>query len=394
MRSLDAHWTGSLIVFSYPFRPFFLAAAVFGIVAVGLWTAPLVTADIRRGLTLDLFWHTHEMIFGFVAAAMAGFLLTAISNWTGRAPVSGGHLALLVSLWLAARISLMSAGAIPPIVLLVIGPAFSWLLMATVAVELVSARNRRNYGFIVLVALFALFDSLHIAAYVHGWSAVMGLVQTLTPHVIVLFITVIAGRIIPAFSTNWLRQHGESRLPVSRRFVELAVIPATVAVGLADALNWRPTYLALLAAIACSIHGIRWLGWRGWQTRREGLLVILHIGYAWLPLAYALLVVAALSEVVSASGALHAMTAGAMGAMIVAVMPRVILGHTGRALHASRPTLIAFALVILAAVLRVAAAAWPQAYANMLILSAVFWVAGFSLFVFVYAPMLLGRRIG
>lgn len=379
-------------LFSYAFRPFFLAAAAFSAIAVGLWVALLLSAEIAGYLKLDLFWHTHEMVFGFVAAAMAGFLLTAIANWTGRAPVSGGHLFLLVLLWLLARISLMLAPSIPPIVVLAVGGAFSWLLMATVAVELVAARNRRNYGFIVLLTCFALFDSLHIAAYVHDWATVLSLVQSLMPHVVILFITVIAGRIIPAFSAGWLRQRGETRMPVHRRLVELAVIPATVAVGIADALNWHRS-LALLAAIASVVHGIRLLGWRGWKTRREGLLVILHIGYAWLPIAYALLVVGTLTDVVSRSAALHAMTAGAMGTMILAVMPRVSLGHTGRALHADGMTLIAFALVLVAGVLRVVAGMWPQAYVSMVILSAVCWAAAFSCFVVAYGPSLMRRRV-
>ncbi|MEJ2133140.1 MAG: NnrS family protein, partial [Gammaproteobacteria bacterium] len=175
----------SLALFSYAFRPFFLAAAMFAIVAVGLWIAVLVGVDV--GVELDVFWHVHEMLFGFVVAAMAGFLLTAIASWTQRAPVSGAHLALLVLLWLAARIAMALLWVLPSTVTLVIGGAFSWFLTATVAVELVASRNRRNYPFILLLFALSLLDSLHIAGYVYGWLHALLVVQVLTPHLVVVF---------------------------------------------------------------------------------------------------------------------------------------------------------------------------------------------------------------
>ncbi len=379
---------------SYGFRPFFLAAALWAAVALAVWMAML-----SLGLTLPsrldpLAWHIHEMLFGFVPAAIAGFLLTAMANWTGRAPVSGARLGLLLGLWIGARLAALISAWLPAGVAIAIDMAFPVALVATVAYELLAARNRRNYIMIAPLTVLALAQLLMDLGAVGGIGTLAGYGWRLGLAAIIILISVVGGRIVPSFTRNWLMHRGDASVPpmpgrLDRWAQSLLHTALMVWVVLPDA---RPTAVLLLAGAALSLWRV--LRWRAAATRAEPLLLILHIGYGWLVLGVAALGVASLEPAVPLPAAIHALTAGAIGTMILGVMTRVSRGHTGRALAADRVTVLIFVLVVLAAGLRIAAALPSAAALALLRSAAALWIGAFGLFAVRYAPLLLRPRRG
>ncbi len=376
---------------SQGFRPFFLAAAIWAGIALAIWITMLTT-----GLTLPtrfdpLDWHIHEMLFGFVPAAVAGFLLTAISQWTGRRPVSGRLLGLLVGLWLLGRIDALACDVLPVWLAIAADIAFPFALALIVAREIISARNRRNYGMIAPVIVLGLaqlmmdLGAIGGVGWLTGYGWRLGLVVTL------MLISVVGGRIVPAFTRNWLASRGESRLPRPAGLLDRISLGVLHAALLAWVLfpTAHATGVALLGAAALNLW--RLLRWRGAATRSETLLLVLHVGFAWLVLGVAALGFATLDSAFPWDAAIHSLTVGAVGTMILAVMTRVSRGHTGRALSADGPTILIYALIILAACARIAAALAGEA-TGLLILAAALWVAAFGLFAMRYAPLLLRPR--
>jgi len=378
-------------LFSAGFRPFFLASAVWGALSIGAWL-PLLTGDIALPTAFDpLSWHIHEMLFGFVMAAVAGFLLTAIPNWTGRAPVAGAPLAVLLALWTLGRFACLVSSNLPGWFALVADLAFAVALEVIAARELVTAGNRRNYPLLAPVLVLAAANLLmHLETL--GAPVPPGIGWRLAVTAIVVLISVIGGRIIPNFTRNWLTARGISAVPPSAGVVDRAALGALHA-GLV-AWTFLPTWwpIGVLLLVAALLNLLRLVGWRGIATVREPLLLILHIGYLWLIVGVALLGLSLLTDVVPAAAATHALTAGAMGTMILAVMTRASLGHTGRALLADKVTNAIFVCVTLAAALRLAAAWWADARMDLLDVSALAWVAAFALFAMQYGPLLLARR--
>lgn len=375
---------------SVGFRPFFLAASGWAVIALLLWLGSL--ADI---LTLPtrfepLAWHIHEMLFGFIMAGIAGFLLTAISNWTGRPPVSGRLLAALVGLWALGRMACLTSDLLPPWLAVAGDLAFPVVLEAVLARELIQGGNRRNFPLLVPVALLGIASLL-----MHLQSLDIVLIDDLGWRLglacVMVLITVIGGRIIPAFTRNWLKPRNLGGVPMPGR-IDVAALAASAAAlfawsALPDAI---PVGIALLAASA--LHAVRLARWRGAATVAEPLLVVLHVGYLWLVAALALLGLSVLTPVVPPVAATHAMTAGAAGMMMLAVMTRVTLGHTGRTLHADGLTVTIYVLGGLAAVLRLAAAWDAGPVEDLLGASAICWIAAFSLFALRYGPMLVRKR--
>ena len=377
---------------SYGFRPFFLAAALWAALALALWMAMLAL-----GLTLPsrldpLEWHIHEMLFGFVPAAVAGFLLTAMANWTGRAPVSGARLGLLLGLWIAARLAALLSAFLPVSVAIAIDMAFPAALIATVAHELLAARNRRNYLMIVPVTVLALAQLLMDLGALGGVGNLAGYGWRLGLAAIIILISVVGGRIVPSFTRNWLMQRGDARLPAMPgrvdRWAQSLLHTALMTWVIFPAA--RATAVLLLAGASLSLWRV--LRWRPAATRAEPLLLILHIGYAWLVLGVAALGVAALEPALPLPAAIHALTAGAIGTMILAVMTRVSRGHTGRTLAADRGTVLIYIMVVLAAGLRIAAALPSAAAVGLLQGAAALWICAFGLFAVRYAPLLLRPR--
>ena len=355
-----------------------------------LWLATLQgTASIPTAFDL-VTWHAHEMLFGFVAAAIAGFLLTAIPNWTGRMPLQGFPLAVLFGLWLAGRVAIFGSAWIGTGVAAALDLSFLALLLGVVLREIVAGRNWRNLPIsVVLGGLLAANALTHADA--AGIAATGPLGQRLGIGIVILLICLVGGRIIPSFTLNWLKKRGQAQLPA--RFgaldrVALGLAAAALAIWV-SAPESRIGGAALIAAGLANL--IRLLRWRGHLTLSEPLVWSLHLGFVWAPIGLLLIGLSAFLPDVPPAAGLHALTAGAMGGMTLAVMTRATLGHTGRSLTANRSTAAIYLLVAAAAGLRVGAAFSAEAYLPLLWTSGLAWSAAFGLFVVHYGRMLLSR---
>lgn len=378
-----------LSLFSAGFRPFYLFAATWSALMVPLWIW-IYSRGQTVALRIDVAWHAHEMLFGYICGIIAGFLLTAVPNWTGRLPVTGVPLALLFGLWAIGRLAMLSP-AHDGLTAALADSAFLCVFAVVIWREILTGKNWRNLQVAVMVSLLALAN----IAFHSGETQVT---IRLALGVILTLVALIGGRIIPSFTTNWLKKAGMALMPpaFNRRDLLVMVMTAVALLGwgLVPASPWSGG--ALLAA--GGLNGWRLSRWRGLATRKEPLLWILHVGYAWLVIGLVLLGLAALGQAVNPPGAvpmqagLHALTAGAIGVMTLAVMTRSSLGHTGRPLTAGRGTLIIYLLVNAAALVRVGAALVPQVYMSGLILSAMLWMAAFGGFVLVYGPRLVTAR--
>lgn len=374
------------------FRPFFFGAATWAVIAIALWLCVLAGEISLPTLFDAIAWHRHEMLFGFVGAAVAGFLLTAIPNWTGRLPIAGKPLLSLFGLWAAARVAVLFSSLIGfwPAAILDVGLFVSLALLA--AREVIASRNG-NVPIVGLVLLFGLADAADyggaaglIPADV-GWRGAIALV--------IVMISVIGGRIIPSFTRNWMvKQRMTDGLPTQPQTLDVLIIAST-AVALLFWLAFPDRHLTgLMLILASAAQAIRLARWGGIRTMKDPLVLVLHLGYLWVSIGLLLLGVAIAGFDVPQSAGVHALTAGAMTTMILAVMTRASLGHTARKLKASPMTVAGYACVTLGAVLRVAASLGLGAYGVMLNIAGAFWGAALLLFLIVYRPILWGPRLG
>ncbi len=374
------------------FRPFFLLSCVWAAVAIPLWLAVFTaSAQIPTALS-PIVWHVHEMVFGFAAAVVAGFLLTAIPNWTGRMPLQGAPLAVLVVLWALGRIAELTSASIGPVSAAVLDLAFPLAFLAAVAREILAGRNWRNLPMIGALSLLLIGNLLvHLEALGIAGTAALG--NRLGIATLLMLITLVGGRIIPSFTRNWLaKQQPTRRMPAPFGWIDRAALAITAAALLAWVLAPdRPITdgMAIAAGLALAIRLTRW---RGTRTLREPLVWVLHAGYGWLALGLVLLGLAPLFPALPRTAALHALTAGAIGTMTLAVMTRTSLGHTGRELKAGFGTTAIYALVSLAAASRVAAPLAGAHYLLALELAVAAWTGAFGLFVVLYARPLASPR--
>lgn len=374
-------------ILHYGFRPFFFLAAVHAGLAIPLWLWLHLRGGALPGPFAGLDWHVHEMLFGYLAAVIAGFLLTAIPNWTGRLPLSGWPLAGLVGLWLAGRVA--CALASDPVAAMAVDLAFPVVLALSVWREVLAGRNWRNAPVAVMITLFGAANALHHAGNLD--LVPQGLGTRLALAAAAMLIALIGGRIVPSFTRNWLVRAGARSLPASFGRLDKAALAATgLALLLWVAVPDGPATAALMA-LAGALLLVRLVRWRGYRTGAEPIVLILHLGYLWLAAAF-LLFGASLAGLLPGTAALHALTAGAVGTMTLAVMTRASLGHTGRAILADRPIQAIYALVTLGALLRVAAPLAPDLSIPLLTAGGTLWSASFLLFAIRYAPVLWGRR--
>lgn len=381
---------------SHPFfrggyRPFFTSAALWALVALALWLCALSGALTLPTEFGPLAWHRHEMLFGFVGAVIAGFLLTAIPNWTGRLPIAGGPLASLFGLWLAARAAVLFSAQVGPLVAALLDVGFYVILAALAAREVLAAKNR-NFPVVILVLLFAIANALDHAA-AAGMIGDEGVGARAAIAIVIVMISLIGGRVVPSFTRNWLVKQGAQRgLPTQTGRFDMIAIAATalaMAGWLIAPFNTSVGYLMVLAAALQAFRLTRWSGVRAW---RDPLVLVLHVGYAWVPVGLCLLGLSIVGTAVPRSGAIHALTAGAMATMILAVMTRATLGHTGRELKAGAATTLIYVLVTIGALGRVAAPLLPMDYILAIRLSGIAWGGAFLLFLLVYGPKLIGPR--
>jgi uncharacterized protein involved in response to NO len=379
-------------LFSYGFRPFFLGAALWAIVALALFIGSLMGAwELAPGYGA-LAWHGHEMLFGYASGVVAGFLLTAVPNWTGRLPVAGWRLALLFALWGIGRLAFLAIGATGALPAVVIDSTFLPALLLVIAREIVVGRNWRNLKPLILVALLAAANIAYHAEVLIAGAPDFGLRAGVAG--LVMLIVLIGGRITPSFTHSWLLRTGSPHLPES--FGAPDVI-ALVVSGLA-LLSWiaapNAEATALLFVIAAAALAVRLGRWEGGRIWREPLLLVLHVGYGFVPLGFLFGAIAILVPgSFGGTAALHAWTVGAIGLMTLGVMTRATRGHTGRELAASSTTLVIYCAVALAAVLRVVAGAIPELYMPLIVAAGAGWGLAFVLFLIEYAPMLLRPRL-
>jgi uncharacterized protein involved in response to NO len=375
---------------SYGFRPFFLFGAIWAAFVMAVWPAVLAGSITLPTAFDPVRWHAHELIYGYVPAIITGFLLTAVPNWTGRLPVVGARLLLLVALWAAGRIAVLFSAVIGPSIAAAIDLLFLAALAATVAREIIAGKNTRNLKMLAVLAVLFMGNGISHGELLQSAPADHGL--RLGIAAILLLIMLIGGRIIPSFTRNWLVRQGPGRLPRPfGRFDQFALVIAGAALAMWIAASEAVVTAALVGGAAAA-HVLRLCRWAGDRAWREPLVAILHVGYAFIPIGFTLLALSILRpQIVPASAAIHAWTAGAIGIMTLAVMTRASLGHTGGALTANRATQLLYVAVIFAAIARLAAG-FGIARNPMLQISAAAWVFAFAGFAAVFGPLLATRR--
>lgn len=381
MRSFDGH-----PVLSAGFRPFFLAASAWSALIVPIW----IWFYSGHGAGVSMNWHAHEMVFGYGAGVIGGFLLTAVPNWTGRLPVTGIPLLALFSLWNFGRLA-MVLPAWSGLATAAADCAFLIVFALLVWREILTGRNWRNLPVAIMTTLLAIYNVVY-----HMGAAELSIRLALA--IILTLVCLIGGRIIPSFTTNWLKKQKLSVLPVAFNKLDLFIVILTatsLAVWAIDRLHF--VVGCLLCAAGC-LNLVRLVRWRGMSTASEPLVWILHIGYGWLAIGLLLLGMATLHttfgvgpDVPQQSG-VHALTAGAIGVMTLAVMTRASLGHTGRPLMADRGTTMLYLVVNCAAGVRVLAGFAPEFYLAGLVVSSLLWAGAFGGFCILYGPKLLGPR--
>lgn len=379
----------SLPLLGYGFRPFFLLAGLHAGLAVPLWIALLQGYGRAQLPVPPLSWHAHEMLFGFVAAAIAGFLLTAVPSWTGQRGYAGLPLLLLVAAWMGGRVVMSAPTGLPPLWIGIIDLAFLPSLALTILPSLLRSGNRRNLVFILLLGLlFAANLQFHLG------GALTAEPLKLAMNTMLLMLTILGGRIVPAFTSAALKQQGiEARLRRYQPLDKLALI-AVSAVLVIDLVRPGGTAAAIAAAAGAALLGTQLLQWHGHHTLRQPIVCVLHFAYAWLAISLGLKAAVLSGAPIPPSTWLHALGAGAMATMIMAVMSRAALGHTGREIIAPGAIVISYWLLTAAACLRVfGPILWPMAAPRWMVLPAALWMLAFLIFVVVYAPILCSPRI-
>ncbi len=375
-------------LFSYGFRPFFLFGSLYAGASILVWL-PAFYGYLELGTSFaPRDWHVHEMLFGYIAAVVAGFLLTAIPNWTGRLPLQGRPLMMLFSVWLAGRVAVSVSAWIGWGAAALFDSAFLVLLAAAAAREIIAGRKWSNLNIVAIVSLLAAGNvAFHLEAHVTGlaeYATRTGIAVVMT------MVSLIGGRIIPSFTRNWLAKRAPGRMPVP--FARFDMV--TLGLSAAALTGWvvRPldavTGGALL--ICGCLHVVRLARWTGYRTSSDRLVLILHLAYAFVPLGF---ILAALSawDLVPPSAGIHAWTGGAIGTMTLAVMTRATLGHTGQPLRASPATHLVYAAVLIAALSRVVAVLQPEHTMSWLAIAGAAWACAFIGFAVAYGPTLCRR---
>lgn len=376
-------------VLSMGFRPFFLACALWATIAVPVWVLAWGGWVTLGGPFVPTDWHIHEMVWGFGAAAIAGFLFTAVPNWTGRMPMQGWPLALLLGLWLLGRLAVGGLLGLPPLGVLAADAAFLLAVALMIGREIVAGRNWRNLMVLGPVTLLLAGNVVfHLEAMASG-SAEVG--RRLGLAVVVFLITLIGGRIIPSFTRNWLAQRDAERLPVPANRFDMACLVAGGAALLLWSL-WPGAIAGSALVVAGVLHAVRLARWRGWDTRRSAILLMLHVAYGFVPLGLVAVGLAGWGLLPPAVG-MHLLGVGAMGGMILAVMMRATMGHTGRELAAGPVLAVAFGLVVAAAGLRAGLAEAVVLGVSGLTGAAALWTLAFAAFAARVGPWLLAPRV-
>lgn len=371
------------------FRVFFLVAALYAVATLPLWLLALVGRFDPSGYLDPVSWHAHEMLFGYAVAVIAGFLLTAVGNWTSRETLVGTPLLGLAALWLLGRATLTWASALPRWLPALTDLAFLPTLIVVLARPLIAARSKRNYGVVaILTALFAANLAMHLDALgaLPGWRRQSAL---LALDLVALVVLLIAGRVFPMFTRNATRVESIRSSPG----LDKATLGAMAALSLLDAAAPSSKLAAVVAGVTGALAAARAAHWGARHTASNPLLWVLHVGYAWIPLALLLRALSAFTSMIPSTMATHALTVGAIGTLTLGMMVRVSLGHSGRPLVASRKAAWSFTLITLSALVRVGAPLLaPGAYRPSLMLAGTLWTVAFALYLVDLAPALMAPR--
>ncbi len=367
------------------FRPFYLLASGFAALSIPLWALQF-SGWLGRPYLEGPLWHAHEMLFGFTLAVIVGFLFTAGRNWANRPTPTGAPLAALALLWVAGRILVLTPFGWTAAI---VNAAFPLAAAIALAIPFIAAGNKRNYFFVALLLLMSAAElAVHLdklgVVQVPGWIGIQVALDA------VLFImAVMGGRVIPMFTNNGVPGANATRQPL----VEQAALGLTLVLLAADAVQLQGLPLALLAVAAGAAHLARWSLWQPWTTGRAPLVWVLHVAYCWIPVH---LVLRAMAQAgwVAPSLAVHALTVGAAGGLIIGMMARTARGHTGRPLVADRWDVACFSLVLAAALVRVLVPLLaPTLLLGAVLWSAALWSAGFGLYAVRYWPVLTRARL-
>jgi len=375
-------------ILSAGFRPFFLLGAIFAAIAVLIWL-PFFYGELTLATTLaPRDWHIHEMLYGYLPAVITGFLFTAIPNWTGRLPIQGTPLLTLVIVWLAGRFCVAFSADTGWLAALLIDCSFLLLVALAATREILAGRNWRNLNVVVLLSLLLAGNvAFHLEAHRNG-AADYGMRAGIA--VVILLIGMIGGRIIPSFTRNWLVRENPGRLPAPFNRVDMAIVAVSAVTLLLWVLRPQGAATGAMLALAGCLHLVRLARWAGDRTTKERLVLVLHVGYFFVPVGF-LLTAAAAFQLVPASAGSHAWMAGAAGIMTLAVMSRATLGHSGQKLTASRATQAIYGAALIAVTARICAVLHPAWSDALLHLAALAWAAAFLGFAVAFGRLLIGH---
>jgi uncharacterized protein involved in response to NO len=375
-------------LFALGFRPFFLCAGIVAVVFMAIWLLGYTKRDPLLTYYGSSGWHAHEMLFGYTVAVVAGFLLTAVRNWTNRETVRGMPLAALVLLWSAGRV-LPFLSAIPPWAVALVDLSFLPALAVALAVPLLRAGQKKNLFVLIVLAVLMIANILVHAEWL-GYAmdtAHLGIILAI--YAVVLLITIIAGRVIPFFIERGIPGAAIRRRPA----IEYMSVVTVILLAFADLLSPSVQAVVACAFLATVVHAWRLRGWLLRAALSQPLLWVLLVGYAWLVAGFVLLAVA-YGGVIPVMLAFHALTVGGIGVLTIGMMARVALGHTGRQLRSSPLLTLAFVLLNIAAALRIVGPLLSARYATATISAAgALWIVSFALFLFIYAPILMQSRV-
>jgi len=377
------------VLFSYGFRPFFLGAAIWACIAMLLWIAALTGKIELAGDYGTHAWHAHEMLFGFASAVLAGFLLTAIPNWTGRLPVSGRPLLCLFALWCAGRAAMLAPGLVGAATAAVIDALFLPTILLICVREVVVGKKWADLKVVAGLGALSLANICF-----HHETIATGAPDSAPRFAIAAYIgliIVVGGRILPSFTRNWLAKQGRTDFPVPyNRFDIVAILFSVVAMAV-WALAPQNQLTTALAGLAAVIQAVRLYRWRGWTTAAEPIVAILHVAYLFVPLGLLAMTAASIGAMDGPS-AMHVLTIGTVTTMMLAVMTRATRGHTGRELTSSWTTNASYMAIVGCAVVRPLTAAVPEHSGWLYAAAGLLWLSAFALYLAEYGPMLVMKR--
>ncbi len=383
-------WNGPTLL-TYGFRPFFFGAGVWAALAMVLWI-PMLSGHIELPTRFDpVTWHSHEFLYGYLSAVVAGFLLTSVPNWTGRLPIVGWPLGGLFALWIIGRLAVSFSSGLPVWLVAVADLSMLVTLAAVLTREIVAGKNWRNLLVLFMLGALILGNGVFHLEAARGDYAAQGYGLRIGLGAALMLIGVIGGRIVPSFTRNWLVRRGAGKLPVPpmKTFDKYSLVTLLIALLLWVAMpDHMATGVALL--LAGVLHLIRLSRWAGERSFSEPLLWVLHLGYALLPIGALLVALEILRPgVLGFAAAQHIWMAGTIGLMTMAVMTRATLGHTGQALTAGRGTTALYVCVLAAMLLRLLAGVWPMQANILYALAGLAWIGAYGGFAVLYGPLLL-----